>query len=71
MADGSGKQIFPDSAWYEGQFKDDSFHGKGVYQSASGSNYNGEYHFGAKHGKGVRLFHLVRVVDLVQDTPLL
>lgn len=55
MADGQGKQVFPDNASYEGQFKDDSFHGKGVYQSASGSNYNGEYHFGAKHGKGVRL----------------
>ncbi len=35
--------------------QDDSFDGFGMYKSASGSSYSGQYRNGAKHGRGVSL----------------
>ena len=37
---------------YQGQFKNDKFHGKGYYRSALGITYEGDYVNGIKEGHG-------------------
>jgi hypothetical protein len=39
-------------AKYEGMWRDDLQHGKGVETWTDGSKYEGEYAFGRKHGVG-------------------
>jgi len=48
---GKGKLIVPDQFVYEGNFKDDLFHGYGEYTSKS-YNYYGNYSCGKKQGNG-------------------
>ncbi len=44
MRDGYGKLSFSDGAYYEGQWKDNSMHGKGtLYYSEENKAYEGEW----------------------------
>ena len=48
---GKGKLIFIDGSYYEGNFKDDLFNGKGIYVR-NDSIYKGDFLNGKKNGKG-------------------
>ena len=48
---GKGKLIFTDGSYYEGNFKDDLFNGKGIFVR-NDSIYKGDFLNGRKHGKG-------------------
>ena len=48
---GKGKLIFIDGSYYEGNFKDDLFNGKGIFVK-NDSIYKGDFLNGKKHGKG-------------------
>lgn len=37
---------------YEGEWKDDKFHGKGTYKFLGGEHYSGGWEFGEKSGIG-------------------
>ena len=51
---GQGKLIFEDGAFYEGEFKDDKMHGKGVlFYSPGHPAYEGDWSNDMFHGKGV------------------
>ena len=49
--EGKGKLIYPDGTYYEGNFKNDLFNGKGIFVN-NNSIYNGDFLNGKKHGKG-------------------
>ncbi|HJQ56860.1 MAG TPA: hypothetical protein VJ890_08130, partial [Vineibacter sp.] len=38
---------------YEGEYRDDNQHGRGVYTWADGDRYDGEWQNGEQHGRGV------------------
>ena len=48
---GKGKILFPDGGYYEGEFKDDNYHGKGTLL-VKDYKYTGEFEEGKKKGKG-------------------
>ena len=48
---GKGKILFPDGGYYEGEFKDDNYHGKGTLLVKE-YKYTGEFEEGKKKGKG-------------------
>ena len=48
---GKGKLIFTDGSYYEGNFKDDLFNGKGIFVR-NDCIYKGDFLNGRKHGKG-------------------
>ena len=39
--------------FYEGQFKDGKFHGKGIYHYSNGNKYDGEFIEGKQVGKNM------------------
>ena len=41
-----------ESEKYEGEFKNDKKHGKGIYTSSNGNKYSGEFRNGLKNGQG-------------------
>ena len=45
---------WPDGTKYEGYWKDDLQHDKGIEVKVDGSSYNGEFKMGKKHGHGVQ-----------------
>ena len=45
-----------DGGRYEGDWKDDKWHGRGVLVSADGSKYEGDLKDGNLHGRGVLVF---------------
>lgn len=51
--EGYGELIFPTGAVYKGYFKNDQFHGNGVYQWGDGNVYEGEFVEGRQEGIGV------------------
>ena len=55
-ADGLGILFFVSGIWdgdmYEGTFKNDKRHGKGIYHRVSGERYQGEWKDGSRHGRG-------------------
>ena len=48
---------YPNGDKYVGEWKDDRFHGHGIYLFANGERYEGTLFEGAKHGQGV--YHYV------------
>ena len=49
--EGKGKLIYPDGSFYEGNFKNDLFNGKGIFVNNNWI-YKGDFLNGKKHGKG-------------------
>ena len=49
-------KIYNDGEKYEGQFKDDKRHGKGIFYYASGDKYDGEWKNNNRHGKGIEYY---------------
>lgn len=45
--------LLPDTGLYEGEYRDNMFHGKGTLSWREGSIYKGEFKHGLMHGKGV------------------
>ena len=45
--------MWPDGTTYDGEWKDNNKHGRGVYKWADGDTYDGDYKDGKKHGRGV------------------
>ena len=43
---------YGDGSTYDGELKDDKFHGKGTYTYPEGSKYEGEWKNHARHGQG-------------------
>jgi len=41
---------------YEGEFKNDKLHGKGILYKADGNRYEGTFENGKQHGNGVYYF---------------
>ena len=50
--EGKGRLFWPDGVEYHGQFKQDRFHGLGIYHWADGKIYNGQWFEGKQHGEG-------------------
>jgi hypothetical protein len=48
-----GEVSFPDGTRYIGEFKDDTFHGRGLGIRPDGSRYSGEYVNGKRSGDGI------------------
>lgn len=40
---------------YDGEFKDDTYNGHGVYDWANDTKYDGEFKDGKRHGRGVTI----------------
>ena len=54
MKDGKGKIEFTvTKEYYEGEFKEDCKHGKGIYKFKDGSSFNGEWYYDKYWGEGV------------------
>lgn len=54
---GRGKKVFINKDWAEGQFKDGELVGQGrFFSNCCDSLFEGEFHKGKKHGKGVEVF---------------
>ena len=56
--DGYGKLSFPETSemygqTYEGEFKNDLYHGQGTYSYPSGDSYVGNFRFDAFDGYGI------------------
>ncbi len=51
-----GNLEWNDGRLYKGEFKDNKFHGKGVYHYRSGKIFDGYFMNGKKHGKGTITF---------------
>jgi len=49
---GTHTKSFPNNEKYEGEFKDDVFHGNGIYYFADGGTYEGDWQNGKQHGWG-------------------
>ena len=47
---------FATGAVYDGEFQDDTFHGRGVMKCANGDAYDGEFRDDESHGRGVLTF---------------
>ena len=52
----SGRTVILNIGEYEGEFKDDKKHGKGIFTFLDGQKYVGEFKDDKKHGKGVLIF---------------
>jgi hypothetical protein len=48
--------VYEEGSKYDGEWKDDKKHGKGVYVYEEGSKYDGEWKDDKKHGKGVMVY---------------
>ena len=46
----------PQYKWYEGEYKDEKYHGKGKFTYLDGATYIGEWKQGRKHGQGTFSF---------------
>jgi len=42
---------------YEGEWKDDNMHGKGIYKFHGGKIYSGEWYCGDMHGQGIMKYN--------------
>jgi hypothetical protein len=50
---GKGKMIFDEGGSYEGEFKDNKFHGFGIYKWYDNEEYEGEWKDNERNGKGI------------------
>ena len=50
---GHGAYVTASDGRYEGDWKDDKWHGRGVWEFANGSKYEGEFRDGGICGRGV------------------
>ena len=53
--DGYGKKIYPDGAFYQGNFSKGTFHGKGVWNYSNGDKLEGIWDNGIRNG----VFHKI------------
>ena len=55
--EGKGKKTWTDGPSkgdvYDGEWKNDKMHGKGIYKYHNGKEYNGEWNCGDMHGWGI------------------
>ena len=51
-----GLGFFEGGEWYNGEWKDDNFHGQGTYTFADGAKYVGEWKDGKQNGQGTYTF---------------
>lgn len=56
LSNKSCKKIYSDGSWYEGEFKNNECHGKGIMVYTDGTRYEGEFRNGEFHGKGICCF---------------
>ena len=53
---GYAKMIFAKGGWYEGEFNNGYFHGKGIIEYNNGDKYQGDFENGKAHGFGTYWF---------------
>lgn len=53
MTNGKGRIIYSSGEVYEGEWKNDKFHGHGIYYDVDGSTYTGEWADDTHHGYGI------------------
>ena len=57
MSSSQGFQFINDGGWYEGEYKDEKYHGHGTYTHPDGSKYEGEWKDGKRNGQGTLTSH--------------
>ncbi|MDA9107321.1 protein kinase [Flavobacteriaceae bacterium] len=58
ISDSNGTRTeFYDDGWYKGEFKNNKFHGSGVYKFNNGEEYSGEFKDGKRNGYGTFKFN--------------
>lgn len=58
--EGYGTYVYSDGTSYNGEWKDNKHHGKGILSFANGTHYEGEWQNHAMHGNGQYVDHLGR-----------
>ena len=52
MSSSQGFQFINDGGWYEGEYKDEKYHGHGTETWSDGDKYEGEFKDGKRNGHG-------------------
>ena len=52
MSSSQGFQFINDGGWYEGEYKDEKYHGHGTETWSDGDKYEGEFKDGKRKGHG-------------------
>lgn len=56
-AEGKGFHVYPDGSYYEGEFRNGAFNGKGkFFYKLNGMTYDGEWKDGKPNGRGIEVF---------------
>jgi len=53
MSNIRGFQLVDNEGWYEGEYKDGTYHGQGTETWPDGDKYEGEFKEGKRNGHGV------------------
>ena len=56
MSDNNEMEFVAGIGWYEGEYKNGKFEGKGAFTFSDGRRYEGQFKNGDKHGKGTFIF---------------
>ena len=56
MSDNHEMEFVAGLGWYEGEYKNGKFDGKGSFTFSDGRRYEGQFKNGEKHGKGTFTF---------------
>ena len=56
MSDNHEMEFVAGVGWYEGEYKNGKFDGKGSFTFSDGRRYEGQFKNGEKHGKGTFIF---------------
>ena len=56
MSDNHEMEFVAGVGWYEGEYKNGKFDGKGSFTFSDGRRYEGQFKNGEKHGKGTFTF---------------
>ena len=48
--------VLQDGSKYDGDFKDDNMHGRGIYTWSDGRRYDGDYKDNKKHDRGCMVY---------------
>ena len=56
MSSSQGFQFINDGGWYEGEYKDEKYHGHGTETWSDGDKYEGEFKDGKWEGQGTLTF---------------
>ena len=56
MSDNHEMEFVAGVGWYEGEYKNGKFDGKGSFTFSDGRRYEGQFQNGEKHGKGTFTF---------------